>query len=70
MSILQKVFDALIGPSIELDPESAARETILNAGFSAEVQAKALARFERRMQLRQPVPDSLHAVMAWAEEQS
>jgi len=67
MNILQRVFDSLMGPMPVADPETVARETIRSAGFSDTVRSQALARFDRRMDLRQPVDESLHAVMAWAE---
>jgi hypothetical protein len=67
MNLLQRTFDALLGPMPVADPETTARETIRSAGFSDSVQSQALARFDRRMDLRQPVDESLHAVMAWAE---
>jgi hypothetical protein len=67
VNLLQRAFDALIGPMPVSDPETVARETIRSAGFSDSVRSQAIARFDRRMDLRQPVDESLHAVMAWAE---
>jgi hypothetical protein len=67
VNLLQRTFDALLGPTPVADPETTARETIRAAGFSDTVRSQALARFDRRMDLRKPVDESLRAVMAWAE---
>lgn len=69
MGILQKIINAIIGPEPTIDPVEASRELIRRAGYSEAICANALARFDRRMALRQDIGGSLNAVMAWAESQ-
>lgn len=70
MNVLRRILNAIAPPPPAQSAEHAAREAIRQAPLSNTIRSQALARFNRRMALRQPVDEALHAVMAWAESVS